>query len=67
MATIVNNPGSQSSSAGWVVAVIVLVAVLGIGYMIWANTMGTAPAPADTVNVDVSIPDMTAPEMPTAE
>lgn len=66
MATIVNNPGSDSSSAGWVVAVIVLIAVLGIGYMVWAN-MGSAPAPADTVNVDVSVPDMTAPEMPAAQ
>lgn len=68
MATIVNNPGSESSSAGWIVAVIVLIAVLGIGYMVWASTgAAPTPAPSDSVNIDVSVPDMQAPQMPAPE
>lgn len=61
MATIVNNPGTNDSgSAGWVVAVVVLVAVVLIALFAWpgfARNMG-APA-ADTTNIDVNIPNPT--------
>jgi hypothetical protein len=58
MATIVNNPDSGANAAGWVIAAIVLVAVVLIGLFVWpglARTTGS-PAPAQ-VNVQIPTPN----------
>jgi hypothetical protein len=54
MATIVNNPGGpgehvveKSDSSGWAVAVIILIAVLVVGGLVWLNYYG-APAGVPT-------------------
>ena len=57
--TIVNTPGSGSgdSGAGWMVAVIILIAVVAGGFL-WYRYQGRA-VPADT-NINVTIPTGTA-------
>ncbi len=59
MATIVNNPGTgDSGSAGWVVAVVILVALVLIALFVWPGFAGNMGAPtADTTNVEVNIPN----------
>jgi hypothetical protein len=54
--TIVNTPSQESSSAGWAVAVIILLAVI-VGGFVWYRSHGVAaaPAPAGT-NISVTIP-----------
>ena len=57
--TIVNTPGpsnNDSGSAGWFVAIIILLAVIAGGFYVYRNGIGRAPAP-DTTNINVSIPN----------
>ncbi len=57
--TIVNTPGpsnNDGSSAGWFVAVIILLAVIAGGVYVYRNGIGRAPAP-DTTNINVTVPN----------
>ena len=54
--TIVNTPPtSDSGSAGWAVAVIILLAVIAGGFM-WYRYHGAAPAQPTPANINVTIP-----------
>lgn len=56
--TIVNTPASNDSgAAGWVVALIVLVAVIAAGF-VWYRYyyVGAPQAAASTTNINVTIP-----------
>jgi len=55
--TIVNTPGSGDSGAGWMVAVIILIAVV-VGGFLWYRYQGRQ-VPTDT-NINVTIPTGTA-------
>lgn len=60
MATIINTPGNteSSDSSGWAVAVIILIAVVGIGgYYILHHRAGS---PASGANINVTIPTPTS-------
>lgn len=54
--TIVNTPGpsNDSGSAGWFVAVIILIAVILGGFYLYRHGVGRAPA--GTTNINVSLP-----------
>ncbi len=52
--TIVNTPGQDNGTAGWVVALIVLLAVI-VGGFVWYRYYRAAPAPA-TTNINVTLP-----------
>lgn len=58
--TIVNTPATQDSgAAGWVVALIILIAVIVGGFM-WYRYYGVPQASApDTTNINVIIPTPT--------
>lgn len=62
MATVINNPSDGASSAGWIVAAVVLVAIVLIALFVWpgfAGNMGGGPTGgAAEVNVTVPTPDM---------
>ena len=56
--TIVNTPATQDSgAAGWVVALIVLLAVIAGGF-VWYRYYGApqSPTPAGTTNINVTVP-----------
>ena len=48
MATIINAPGNrpdnENSMSGWVVAVLILVVVIGVGAYFWSNNQSTPAA-----------------------
>ncbi len=54
--TIVNTPAgnSDSGAAGWMVAIIVLIAVIGGGFVWYRYYRG--PAPTGDTNINVTIP-----------
>lgn len=55
--TIINTPPSgDSGSAGWIVAVIVLIAVVAGGFLWYRYQGGQRPAAPDTTNINVTIP-----------
>ncbi|HYF12756.1 MAG TPA: hypothetical protein VD928_00425 [Candidatus Paceibacterota bacterium] len=67
MATVVNNPSGtversidrgEDTSAGWAVAVIVLLVVLAVGGFLFARYFNAAPAatPNGGTNIDVTVP-----------
>jgi hypothetical protein len=64
MATIVNNPGGDSSgaAAGWIVAAVVIVAGVLLALFVWPGYMrggAGAPAAGDTnINVEVPAPSV---------
>ncbi len=59
--TIVNTPATQESgAAGWVVALIILIAVI-VGGFLWFRYYGGSPAPAGDTNINVTIPNPIAP------
>lgn len=65
MATVVNNPGDgNSGSAGWAVAVVILLVVLAGAFFVWGGFDGDA-APADVTNVDVTVPTSDTSNFPT--
>ncbi|HUD02443.1 MAG TPA: hypothetical protein VMR46_00265 [Candidatus Paceibacterota bacterium] len=60
MATIINNPPSETtiapdSSSGWAVAVIILLVVIAVGAFAWIryHRAGVTPAPSTTVQVNL--------------
>lgn len=58
MTTVVNTPSNTDSGdggAGWAVAVIILLAVIGIGAYLWMNYHG-APAKSGAIDVNVTLP-----------
>lgn len=61
MATIVNNPGSDSgaSAAAWMVGIIALVAVVLIALFVWPGFAAqNTQAPSTNINVQVPTPDV---------
>jgi hypothetical protein len=56
--TIVNTPApsNDSGAAGWMVAIIILLAVLAGGFYVYRYGIGRAPAP-DTTNINVTVPN----------
>jgi FlaG/FlaF family flagellin (archaellin) len=59
MATIVNTPNSDSGmgAAGWVVAVVVLVAIVLVGLFVWPGyAQQSNSAPSTNINVEVPTP-----------
>ena len=71
MATIVNNPPPErvvavdggDSGAGWAVAVVLLLAVVGIGAYAWTRyNPGSAAAPSGGTNINVQLPAVPAPD-----
>lgn len=58
MTTVINTPPSTDSGdggSGWAVAVIILLAVIGIGAYLWLNYRG-APAKSGAIDVNVTLP-----------
>ena len=67
MATIINTPGAaqtddSASAAGWMVAIVVIVAALAIGFFAWARYY-QAPANTSTpgANINVTLPSGSTP------
>ncbi|KND50282.1 MAG: hypothetical protein AB202_03615 [Parcubacteria bacterium C7867-007] len=60
MDTVVTTPAAapQNSAAGWVIAVILLIALIGAGAYAWMNYGGGTPAaPAGgSANINVTLP-----------
>jgi len=56
--TIVNTPdGQDSNSAGFAVAVVLILLAVVVGGFMWYRTYGVAKAPeADSTNINVTIP-----------
>ena len=58
--TIVNTPASSDSgAAGWIVALIVLIAVIVGGFFLYrsyAHATHATPAPAGNTNINVTVP-----------
>ena len=59
MTTVINTPGNNTdngdNSAGWAVAVIILIAVIGIGAYLWMH-YSTTPDTNGTTNINVTVP-----------
>lgn len=74
MATVLNNPGDReenNGSAGWAVAIIILLAVIGIGVYLWSQYQGAGPAvsPPSTsgdTTINVTLPGVGATSSATA-
>lgn len=62
MATIVNNPGggSDNGSGGWIIAGVLVIAVVLIAIFVWPGfgNGGAAPAAPTEVNVEIPTPDI---------
>lgn len=60
MATIINTPGNTESSdgAGWAVAVIILLAVIGVGGYYLLHHRGAAPTSGANINVSIPTPSV---------
>lgn len=61
MTTVINTPSNTDSSgsgAGWAVAVLVLLAVIGAGIYFWVHYRG-APAANSGTNINVTLPQNT--------
>jgi len=57
MATIINTPPTTESSgsgAGWAVAVIILLAIIGVGAYFWLNYRAV---PATGIDINVTLPE----------
>ena len=61
---VTNSPGTNDSSAvGMVMAFIVLIAVLAIGVVMYQRGFfNNQSKPADTTNINITVPNPTAPE-----
>jgi hypothetical protein len=63
MTTVINTPPNTTETtdngAGWAVAVIILLAVIGIGVYLWMQN--SAPAAPGTTNINVTVPSATTP------
>lgn len=66
MTTIINTPSnpvsreSADSGAGWFVAIVILLAVIGVGAFIWFYYYQTPAQPSGTTNINVTLPIPTA-------
>ena len=59
---VTNSPGTNDSgAAGWMVALIILIAVIAGGFAMYRNGMFTKSAPAGTSNINVVVPNPIAP------
>lgn len=59
MTTVINTPPTRESedgSAGWAVAVFILLAVIGVGIFFWTQYRESTPKTSDT-NINVTIPN----------
>lgn len=58
MTTIINpgNTETTDSSAGWAVAVIILLAVVGVGAYFWFHYYGVPSTTDSTTNINVTVP-----------
>jgi len=57
---VTNSPGtSDSSAAGWAVALVIVIAVVVGGIVMYQRGMFNTPAPSDTTNINVTIPTPT--------
>ncbi len=54
---ITNTPQPSDSSAGWIVAVLLLIAVIGGGVFAYRQGMFGGRAAPDTTNINVTIPN----------
>jgi hypothetical protein len=54
--TIVNAPQGDSGAAGWMVAVVILVAVI-VGGFLWYRYYGAPQAAPSDTNINVTIPN----------
>lgn len=63
MTTVINTPGNNTDNgdggAGWAVAVIILLAVIGIGAYFLFYNRGAAPATNGAIDVNVTLPTPT--------
>jgi len=59
--TIVTNSPAGDSGAGWVVALIILVAVIIGGFVMYKNGMFRGSEPAGTTNINVVVPNPITP------
>lgn len=68
MATVIDNPrgtGEDNGSAGWAVAIIILLAVIGIGAYLWSQYQGAGsavspPATSGENTINVTLPGVGA-------
>ncbi len=61
---ITNSPDKNGGdSAGWVVALVVIIALVVGGVLLYQNGFfrGSAPAPADNTNINVTVPNPITP------
>lgn len=61
MATIVNNPnsGNDGGSGGWIIAGVLIIAIVLIAIFVWPGLGNGGGSPAPTqVNVEIPTPDM---------
>ena len=56
---VTNTPGTSDSGAGWVVALIILIAVVVGGFFMYQRGFFRAAGPADTNIINVTIPTPT--------
>ena len=56
---VTNSPDTGGGSAGWAVAVIILLAVIVGGFVLYRNGAFNGTEPADTTNINVTIPTPT--------
>jgi len=60
MTTVINTPGNNTdngnNSAGWAVAVIILLVIIGIGGYLWIHHYRTPVATSGPTNINVTIP-----------
>lgn len=61
MATIVNNPnsGNEGGSGGWIIAGVLIIAIVLIAIFVWPGfgNGGASPTPTQ-INVEIPTPDM---------
>lgn len=53
---VTNSPGTTDSGAGWVVALIILVAVIVGGVVMYQRGFFVGQGPVDTTNINVTMP-----------
>lgn len=56
-----NSPVRGKSEAGWMLAVVILLALIGIGYFVWASTPTQEPVLTPTEETDTMPPANGAP------